>query len=279
MHAHFAAGAALDAMRLGRLLGLPYSVTAHAYDVFREERNLREKLERAAFATSVCHYTVSHLRGLVSPEAAERIHEVRMGIDGDRFRRSRPQAAARRLVAVGRLVEKKGFRHLLEAVALLESTTPIEGLTIVGDGPLASELRSRARELGIEPKVEFAGTCEHDQVRSHMEGADLLVMPSVVASDGDRDSLPVVVEEALALEIPVVASDLGGLPEVVRPEFGRLVPPGDASAIADAIAELLSLPAERRAEMGRAGRAYILEHRDADREAARLGRLIDGVSR
>jgi glycosyltransferase involved in cell wall biosynthesis len=99
-------------------------------------------------------------------------------------------------------------------------------------------------------------------------------MPSVVAADGDRDSMPVVVKEALAMEVPVVASDEVGLPEIVRPEFGRLVPPGDEAALAAALAELLALPTAERAAMGRAGRAFVKEHADSRAEAAKLSGLL-----
>jgi glycosyltransferase involved in cell wall biosynthesis len=99
-------------------------------------------------------------------------------------------------------------------------------------------------------------------------------MPCVVAADGDRDSMPVVVKEALAMEVPVVASDEVGLPEIVRPEWGRLVPPADSRALAGAIAELLALPQAERAAMGRAGRARVIEAASVHRETEKLARLI-----
>ncbi|MGZ4202499.1 MAG: glycosyltransferase, partial [Thermoleophilaceae bacterium] len=102
----------------------------------------------------------------------------------------------------------------------------------------------------------------------------LLAAPSVVAPDGDRDTMPVVVKEALAMELPVVASEEFGLPEVVRPAWGRLVPPGAPAALADAIRELLELPPERRAAMGRAGRAFVLEHCSLRGESGRLAALV-----
>jgi glycosyltransferase involved in cell wall biosynthesis len=113
-----------------------------------------------------------------------------------------------------------------------------------------------------------------------LEGADLLAAPSVVAADGDRDTMPVVVKEALAMEVPVVASDEVGLPEVVRPEWGRLVPPGDSDALAEAIDELLALPPTERAAMGRAGRAFVTEHCNLSTETARLaGWIAEGADR
>ena len=271
LHAHFAAGAALDALRLSLLLGLPYSVTAHAYDIYLKPANLREKLERASFTTSGCEYTVNDLRR-IGPDAE--VHEIVMGVDGDAFRRRTPYPGGRRVVAIGRLVEKKGFGPLVEAAAALRDRGAAAPLTIVGDGPLRGELESAVARHGLDGVVELPGSLGPSEVRELLEGAALLAMPCVVAADGDRDSMPVVVKEALAMEIPVVASDEVGLPELVRPEFGRLVPPGDTRALAGAIEELLALPEAERAEMGRRGREHVLEHCNTDREAEKLAALI-----
>jgi glycosyltransferase involved in cell wall biosynthesis len=276
IHAHFAEGAALNALRLGRLLGIPYSVTAHAYDIYKDPRNLPEKLRRASFATTGCAYNLAHLRSLVPSADAERIHEVVMGVDGEAFRRGTQHPAGRHVVAVGRLVEKKGFADLLGAAALLaERGEPLAALTIVGDGPLRPELEGLIAERGLEEVAALPGWREPDQVRELLERADLLAMPSVIAADGDRDSMPVVVKEALAMEVPVVATNEVGLPEIVGEEWGRLVQPRDAAALAGAIAELLALPPARRAAMGAAGREHVLARADVRAEAAKLSGLIE----
>jgi glycosyltransferase involved in cell wall biosynthesis len=248
-------------MRIASIVGVPYSVTAHAYEIFMSPANLREKLERAAFATTGCEYNLRHLRS-VAPEAD--VHEIVMGVDGERFRRRSPYGGkgTPHVVAVGRLVEKKGFRYLAEAAEQL----PGVGFSIIGAGPLEEELRGRG--------VELLGPRSPDDVRELLERADLLAMPCVVAADGDRDSMPVVVKEALAMEVPVVASDEVGLPELVKPEWGRLVPPGDSRALAGAIAELLARPEAERAAMGRAGRAHVLEAASVQRETEKLARLV-----
>jgi colanic acid/amylovoran biosynthesis glycosyltransferase len=254
LHAHFAAGAALDAMRLSRLIGIPYSVTAHAFEIFQAPANLEEKLEHAAFVTVPCAYNVGRLRPRLSAAAGARIHVQDMGVDAQALRRSAALPERGLTLAVGRLVEKKGFRHLIEAAAQRD----LGDVAIVGGGPLERELRALAVELGVADRVRFTGPLPPPEIKSWMERAALLVVPSVVAADGDMDALPVVIWEALALELPVVGSDLAGLPEVIRPPWGTLVPPGDSAALAEAIAALLDLPVEERRRRGRAGRAWLL---------------------
>ncbi|MBA2525287.1 MAG: glycosyltransferase [Pyrinomonadaceae bacterium] len=262
VHAHFAALAALNAMRLSALTGIPYSVATHGYDIFQKPRNLAEKHDSAAFAVSDSEYSVAYLRENLGAGNGDRLHKLVLGVDGERFRRRSPYPGGRSVLAVARLVEKKGLRHLLEAAANLQRRAPLDRVRIVGGGPLQAELEEQRRRLGLEAVVELMGPRDPDAVIELLEQTDVLAMPCIVAGDGDRDTMPVVVKEALAMEVPVVATDEVGLPEVVRPEWGRLVPPADGAALADALDELLSMPREQRVEMGRAGRSWVLEHCD-----------------
>jgi glycosyltransferase involved in cell wall biosynthesis len=271
LHAQFAAGAALDAMRLSALLGIPYSLMSHGYDIFSLPRNIREKHERAAFAVTACAYSARYLR---EHHGVSGVQPLVVGVDPDAFTRHEPHPDGRTVIAVARLVEKKGIGVLIEAAGLLRQRAPLERVWIVGRGPLELSLRARVRELGLEDVVDFLGSLPPAEVRDLLERADLLAAPCVVAADGDRDTMPVVVKEALAMELPVVASHEVGLPEVVRPAWGRLVPPGDPVALAQAIEELLALPGERRAAMGRAGRAFVVEHCSLRLETERLASLI-----
>ena len=273
LHAHFANAAAVNAARVAGLLGISHSVTAHASEIFERPDALVANLDGADFVTSGCEYNLEHLRGLL--DSAVPLHEIVMGVDPERFRRTRPHPGGRIVVAVGRLVEKKGFADLIEAAALLERERPLERLVIVGDGPLRDELRARIESAGLGGRVTLAGALDPDAVRDQLERADLLAMPCVVAADGDRDSMPVVVKEALAMEIPVVATDEVGLPELVRPEFGRLVPPRDPRSLADAIAAILELDPDERAAMGARGRAWVSEHANVRTETAKLAALIE----
>mgnify|MGYP001075123458 CR=1 FL=1 len=278
IHVHFAGLAALHAMRIARIAGVSYSVAPHGYDVFARPRNLPAKLGSAAFVAAPCAYTANHVRRVMPSARRDDVHVVVMGVDGDAFKRRRPYPGGRTVGAIGRLVEKKGFGHLVEAVRLLGDDAP-DRVWIAGDGPLRGELERAIAAAGLEARVEIVDAWGTDAVRELLEGTDLLAMPCVVAADGDRDAMPVVVKEALAMEIPVVASAEVGLPELVEPEWGRLVAPGDPRALADAIAELLALPPETRAAMGAAGREHVLAYCDVGKEAAKLAGLISPLLR
>ena len=263
LHAHFAGGAALDALRLAALSGRPFSVTAHAYDIFMTPRNLREKLERADAVFTGCDYNVRYLRRIV-PRA--NLHKVVMGVDAPAFERRTPLAQGKTVLAVGRLVEKKGFDVLLDAIAEL----PGVALRIIGDGPLRAQLAQQAERLGVD--VELLGSRAPAEVRDVLEAADLLAMPCVVARDGDRDSMPVVVKEAMAMELLVVASDEVGLPECVLEPWGFLAPPGDAAALAEQLRAALALSPEQRRRAGRQAREWVRANANVDAETRTHGR-------
>ncbi|MEA2221006.1 MAG: hypothetical protein QOJ35_3632 [Solirubrobacteraceae bacterium] len=269
LHAHFAGGAALDALRLAALTGLPFTVTAHAYDIFAQPRNLREKLERADAVFTGCDYNVVRLRAL-APRAI--VHEVVMGVDAGAFQRSTPLPDGRSVLAVGRLVEKKGFDVLVDAAARLGDVR----VRIVGDGPLRGELERRIASSGSP--VELLGSGPPAQVLGAMQDADALAMPCVVAPDGDRDSMPVVVKEAMAMCLLVVASDEVGLPECVLEPWGFLAAPGDAEALAAALSAALALNRYERRAAGAAARRWVLEHADVDRETARMAAVMEAIA-
>jgi glycosyltransferase involved in cell wall biosynthesis len=176
-----------------------------------------------------------------------------MGVDPDAFVRTRPYDPDGPVLAVGRLVPKKGFLHLVRATT--------RATIIVGEGPQRSELEAA---IGDRP-VHLAGARSPREIRELLQQASVLAAPCVVAPDGDRDSMPVVVKEAMAMEVPVVASNEVGLPEIVRPPFGALVPPGDEAALRSALQDP---PRD-----GRAGREYVIEHANVVTEAAKLSAL------
>jgi len=271
VHVHFAALAAVNALRAARLVGVGVSIAAHGHELFKTPKAIPAKLTEARFVAAPCEYTAREIRRM-APDLG-RVEVVVMGVDGETFRRRRPYPGGRTVVAVGRLVEKKGFADLIDAVAILGSDR-IERVRIVGDGHLRRELEERIERGGLTGLVELPGALDADAVRGALEEGDVMVVPCVIATDGDRDAMPVVAKEALAMELPVVGTREVGLPEVIKEDWGRLVPPGNAAALAGAIDELLSLPPETRAQMGRRGRAWTLEQFDQLSQARKLLGLI-----
>lgn len=266
LHAHFAAGAALDALRLSALTGRPFSVTAHAYDIFATPRNLVEKLERAGAVFSGCEYNVVRLREL-APRAD--VHRIVMGVDASAFPpHHAPRPAGRAILAVGRLVEKKGFDILVDAANRLSGVS----VRIIGDGPLRGALAEQIAATAAP--VELLGSRPPAEVLAEMARADVLAMPCVVARDGDRDSMPVVVKEAMALGALVVASKEVGLPECVLAPWGFLAAPGDPQALAAALRAALDLGPDERRRAGEAARAWVREHADVDRETAAMAAVM-----
>jgi glycosyltransferase involved in cell wall biosynthesis len=259
IHAHFATEAADVAALLGRLSGRPHSFTGHSTDLFADPPGLRRRLGDAAFAVLVCNYDRREVERLAP--GAGRPEVVPLGVDLERLSRSTPYDPDGPVVAVGRLVEHKGLGDLVAVAA--ELGRPV---VIAGDGPLRARLDQGAAEL--------RGALAPSAAAALIESASLLVAPSVIAADGSRDGIPMVLKEALALGVPVVASDAVGNPEVVEDAWGALYPAADQRALAEALRALLARP--DREAMGRAGRAFAERELDLRRQTARLRELFAG---
>jgi colanic acid/amylovoran biosynthesis glycosyltransferase len=268
LHAHFAWSAAAQAWALAVLLDVPWVLTVHARDMYVEPVRLPEKLAAANAVVTVCHYNEDHLRadhGFTGP-----IHQIICGV---RLPASVHRAGAdeRHVVAVGRLVEKKGFDILVRAAALLPSDVTV---TIYGDGPERGRLLALAASLGN--RVAFPGAVDHPTVLEAVGQAAALCLPARIAADGDRDSMPVVVKEAMARAVPVVVTDVAALPEMVDDRVGWVVPPDDVDALAGALADLLAHPSEA-ARRGVAGRARVESSFRVEDQMDRLLRIFESV--
>ena len=260
LHAHFASDATTVALLAARLSGLPFSFTAHARDIYHtyttpadDNAVRRAKITEAAFTVTVSDYNRSHLCRLAPAEAA-RIHMLYNGIDLSRFT-PRPALSRPGLVmAVGRLIEKKGFSDLIAACALLRRSGTDFRCMIVGDGPLHGELAQQIAAADLGDRVEITGPQTQEKLIGLMQTASLAVLPCIVSGSGDRDGLPTVLLEAMALGLPVVTTTVSGGPEiVVHGETGLLVEPQDRPALAASIESLLACPDSMR-RMGEAGR-------------------------
>ncbi len=256
IHAHFADFPASIAMFSAALLGVPFTFTGHAFDLFLSPFDLQRKMRRAAVTVDVCDYNRRRVRE-VEGDVGTHVY-VPCGVDVEAFEpTATPADADPHVVAIGRLVPKKGFADLIDALALLRDEGRLVDCTIVGDGPLMDELTAQVRATDLSDRVALVGSQPAAAVRDVLATATVFCLPCVVAPDGDRDSQPVVIKEAMAMGVPVVGTAEVGIPEmVVDGETGRLVPPHDPAALASALGDLLADP-DLRATYGAAGRRRV----------------------
>ncbi len=278
LHAHFVDRAATVAMVAGRLLDLPFSATAHANDIYVSPVLLPEKLSAARFVATCTRYNAQHLQTVAGSHDAE-IACIYHGLDVSRYEPATGRSAAARptILAVGQLKEKKGFGHLVDACATLRDRGHDFVCRIVGEGPDRPVLRTRIRELGLDDTVELLGALEHADVVAQYRTATVFALPCVVSADGDRDGIPNVILEAMAMQLPVVSTRHSGIPEaVIDGRTGVLVQPGDATGLADALERLLGDP-DLRTVMGRRGRQAVATTFDVATNVRNLMRRFEQV--
>jgi colanic acid/amylovoran biosynthesis glycosyltransferase len=270
LHAHFATAAGRVARMAARVADLTYSVTAHAKDIFHRDADLaalRAVLSDARVAITVSDFNAAHLRALARQARVERVYN---GLDLDHYPYADPAARPPRVLGVGRLIEKKGFGDLVEACARLAAAGRPVQCDIIGEGEQKEALAARIAEHGLEPHVRLLGQRTQSEVRAAVAGSAVVAAPCVVGADGNRDGLPTVLLEAMALGTPCVSTPVTGIPEVVRHEHsGLLVGEREPAALAAAIARLLDDP-PLRARLAATARARIEEDFDVHVNAARL---------
>ena len=269
-------GIVADALREMGLVAGPMVVTFHGSDVsaWRKEDPDRYGglFARADAITANSGFLRERLLGLGAPP--ERTIRVPMGVDLETFPyRARPGGPPR-FLTVGRLSREKGIEHAVRAMAVLRDRGRIFSYTVLGGGPLRSGIEALARSLEIEDRVHVRGAVPRDGVVAAMADHHLFVQPSVEAESGAVEAQGLALVEAQASGMPVVASAVGGIPETVGEGAGRLVPPGDPVALADALDELLS-ERDRWAEMGAVGRRHVEQEFDRGAITERLIRLYE----
>jgi len=264
IHAHFANLPAVTALFTARLTGLPFTFTAHAKDIFIKGTSrplLRLLFREATRVVTVSDYNLHYLREIQDAATThpDRIVRIYNGIDLDRFLPGNDDHAESRplILAIGRLVEKKGFDDLLEACRILTENKISYRCRIVGKGPLQEALANRISTLGLENDVALCGPRPRGEIARMLREAAILAAPCVEAGDGNRDGLPTVVLEAAASGVPVVATEVTGMREaVVDGVTGRVVAPGSPREFAGALEELL-MDRDARRSMGLRARSLI----------------------
>lgn len=270
LHAHWATYPSTAAMLASRRIGVPYSFTAHAHDIFLEDHYLAQKMRSAAFGVTISEFNRKYLADKVSPIALERMRIVHCGVSPRDFVFAPALRQPGQLLAVGRLDEIKGFRHLVDACHLLAQRGVEFQCNVIGDGPLRAELEQRIAQASLTDKVRLLGVRKQEEVRHFLAEASMFVLPSVVTSRGDRDGIPVALMEAMAVGLPVVSTRVSGIPELVEHGVsGLLAEPGDAANLADCIQQLLVSP-ERAQQMAVRARQQVEHDFDIAIEARKL---------
>ncbi|OGB98180.1 hypothetical protein A2V82_06640 [candidate division KSB1 bacterium RBG_16_48_16] len=246
INAHFADAAASFAMLCSKLLAIPYSITAHAYDIFAPQTNLTEKFEGARFIVTCTQYNKQHLLETF-PELEARVSVVYHGIDLDELKRKKQKSGRPVILSVGRLVPKKGMLVLVEACRLLKKRNVPFTCYIIGEGPERPRLEMKIKLDDLVGDVELPGAMFPDQVIAHYRRADIFVLPCIVEADGNRDGIPNVLAEAMAMEIPVISTGISAIPELITDGVdGILVDQGDAEKVCEAMISLMSSPRKKR---------------------------------
>lgn len=275
IHAHWIAVPATMALIAARVSGIPFSITAHRYDI-AQGNIITEKSRHAAFIRAIDQSGSGEI--IAQQSAGQTVPQlVRMGVKMSNTAvnlREGPLTQMRGIIAA-RMVTKKGHETLFQAIAGARAQGVDLALDLFGDGPLEHRLRNLAADLGIADLIKFGGVLGHDALIQGLgSGAyDVAVLPSVTARDGDKEGIPVFLMESMGAGLPVIATPNGGIAELIAADCGLLVPEYDAAALAHAIVRLAG-DGELRQQIASAGRAQVIEHFDLESICDRLRHLI-----
>jgi glycosyltransferase involved in cell wall biosynthesis len=275
LHVHFAHIPTDIAMYASPMAGIGFSVQAHANDLFERGWLLKQKVSRSAFFATISEFNVKFLENLQADSSKIKI--VRCGVDQN----WQPPIKSSKINeiytigTVGRLVEKKGIDTLISAVSRLVEDAPKVRLKIAGNGPLEADLKQQAVSLGLaDNTVEFVGALPHDEVAEFISGLDVFVLPCKQDSNGDMDGIPVVLMEAMLCEIPVISTELSGIPELVINDIsGLTVSPENAIELSLAISRLMDSP-EMKLRLVTGGKKRVKDEFLLNKNVAKLLDLI-----
>jgi glycosyltransferase involved in cell wall biosynthesis len=239
IHAHFARRACTFSMLISMITGIPYSFSTHANDIYASDAmEIGDHIRAAKFVVTCTALNQEYLGKRYGSTARDKVHLNYHGVDTEKFTPSGEKTNGRiSILSIGRLVEKKGFTYLIDAIADLRSSAEIDvSATIIGDGPQMETLTTLVRDQHLEDIIHFTGALSMEEVKEELKHADIFVLPSRIASNGDRDGIPNVILEAMSMGLPVVTTAVSGIPEVIMDGVdGMLMTSGTNEAIADTI--------------------------------------------
>lgn len=272
LHAHFGTNPAEVACLIRCLGGPEYSFTIHGQDEIEGASRLHfpQKVGRAKFAVAVSAFCRAQILREISHDLWHKLKIVHCGIEEPFFSDAHTSPANPVFISIARLSPEKGHLVLLDAFAPVAAAHPEARLILVGDGPMRGELEARITARGLEAQISITGWVDATRIQREIDNATILVQPSFI------EGLPLVIMEALARRLPVVSTYVGGIPELVAPDCGWLVPAGDVPALSRAMTAVIAVSTEDLARMGAAGQARVREDHLIDREAEKLAKLFAG---
>ena len=284
IHSHFAHQSAVTGMQVSRILNKPFTFTAHAFEIFSQQSYSKSRLKMLTDDAEMIITPSVFNRNYIINEtdcAPDKIEIVRATINPQKFEnqeRIYNEENKIKIVAIGRMVEKKGFEYLIKAMNIIIKSKPEAFLNIVGTGELENSLIKLTRELGLTKSVNFLGAQPNERAIYELSSSDIAVLPCVVAKDGDIDVCPLTLQEAMAMEVPVVSTTVGSIPELIEDgKEGLLVPERNESALAQAIIRLIDNPSLRR-EMGKKGREKILREFNIETQVEKLTHIWSRIT-
>jgi len=279
LHAHFAHDPALIAYLVHRITGIPFSFTAHARDLYQVSENvLNDRIHHASAVITCCRANLEYLNR-IAPSQQAKFSLVYHGVNLKEFQPALtpvPNAVPNPplILSVGRLVEKKGFQDLLQALLVVKGRGQPFCCHIYGEGPLRQSLQEWIDEHGLTDDVMLKGDRMQQELISVFQSATIFILTPFQTEDGDRDGIPNVLLEAMAVSLPVVTTEVAGIPELVEHnQTGLLYQPHDVEGVAAGIIELLN-NAEKRRQLSKAASQKVAEQFDIAQAASRLKALF-----
>ncbi len=281
LHAHFADRAATIALVAGRLLDKPYSLSLHAgADIYVSPVLLREKVLGARHVVTCTRFNKTHIERLIGQSLDGQMSYVKHGLELAKYHppngstNGHPTNGRPIILSVGQLAERKGLDQLIRSCGDLRDQGYKFACHIVGQGPRRPQLEALIDQLQLNEMVTLHGALPHEAVIDHYRRATMFVLPCLQTKDGDVDGIPNVLAEAMAMQLPVVSTNLSAIPELVHDgQNGLLVPPEDMPALSGAVARLLKQP-ELCKELGRNGRRSVLETFDVEQNVRRFAATL-----
>ncbi len=278
VHAHYATRPALAAWVIYRLTGITYSLTVHTHDIFERTSLLATKLQDAKFITAISDFNRNYLANAVGEWVKDKTYVIHCGIIPENYhQKARKLRLGRQfeILSIGSLQPHKGLRYLIEASLYLRERNIPHRCRIVGEGEQRPFLQQLITDNSLDGCVELIGAKTESEIAELLTSAHCYVQPNVITEDGSIEGIPFAIMEALACGLPVVATDVAGIPEIIRHgETGYLMPPGDAMAIADALEVLYAVP-EHGAQLAENGRLLLLQEFELRKNMQNLSQLFE----